>query len=75
MRRDTREPAAPSGARRLSSVRLAYLDGSEAERRELEERHAGPLPSHPDPLAIVAIAMVSLIGPPDDDEDDAERVT
>jgi len=53
--------------------RLAYRDGSEAEQRALEERHVGPLPSHPDPLSIVAIVIVSPIGPPDDD--DEERAT
>jgi len=33
------------------------------------ERHAGPLPIHPDPYGIVAIVIVSPIGPPDDDEE------
>jgi len=40
-----------------------------AKRRELEERHAGLLPSHPDPLGVVAIVLVSPIEPPIDDEE------
>jgi len=49
--------------------RIAYRDESEAERIALEERYAGPLPSHPDPLGIVAIVIVSPLGPPADDEE------
>jgi len=49
--------------------RLAYRDGSEAERLALEERYAGPLPSHPDPLGIVAVVIVSPLEPPVDHEE------
>ncbi len=41
----------------------------EAKRHEIEERHAGLLPSHPDLLGIIAIVLVSPIEPPIDDEE------